>query len=107
MVSGEVKIADEKLRDYEMVFIISPQVKSEEVDAVIAKVGQFITGKGGTISGIERWGKRRLAYPIKHFVEGDYVFSRFKLKAAAANEVEANLGISEEILRHLLIISGS
>jgi len=52
---------------------------------------------------VERWGKRRLAYPIEHFMEGNYVLARFKLKPALSKELEANLRISEELLRHLLI----
>ncbi len=97
------KVEDEHLRDYELVLIISPEVLEEKFDAVIDNVSQFITGKGGIISDVEQWGKRRLAYPIKHFEEGSYVLSRFKLKPALSKELEANLQISEEILRHLLI----
>jgi len=101
MVSKRVE--DEHLRDYELVLIISPEVPGDKFDTVIDNVSQFITGKGGIISDVEQWGKRRLAYPIKHFEEGSYVLSRFKLKPTLSKELEANLQISEEILRHLLI----
>jgi len=97
------KAEDEHVRDYELVLIISPEVLEEKFDTVIDSVSQFITGKGGIISDVEQWGKRRLAYPIKHFEEGSYVLSRFKLKPTLSKELEANLQISEEILRHLLI----
>lgn len=97
------KIEDEQLRDYELVLIISPEVQEEKFDTLVDNVGQFITGKGGIISDVEQWGKRRLAYPIKHFEEGSYVLSRIKLKPTLSKELEANLQISEEILRHLLI----
>jgi len=97
------KIEDEQLRDYELVLIISPEVQEEKFDTVVDNVGQFIKGKGGIISDVEQWGKRRLAYPIKHLKEGSYVLSRFKLKPTLSKELEANLQISEEILRHLLI----
>ena len=104
MVSKKVlKVEDEQLRDYELVLIVSPEVGGEKFDAVVDNVSQFITGKGGIVSNVERWGKRRLAYPIKHFEEGSYVLSRFKLKPASGKELEANLQISEEILRHLLV----
>ena len=94
---------DKQLRDYELVLIISPEVVEEKFDATIDNVSQFITEKGGTISDIERWGKRKLAYPIGHFVEGSYVLTHFNLKPALSKELEANLQISEEILRHLLV----
>ena len=94
---------DKQLRDYELVLIVSPEVVEERFDATIDNVSQFITGKGGTISDVERWGKRRLAYPIEHFTEGSYVLTRFRLKPALSKELEANLQISEEVLRHLLV----
>ena len=108
MVSDKVSTEEgERLRDYEMVLVISPEVAEEEFEATIDNVNRFITGKGGIISDIERWGKRRLAYPIRHFVEGSYVLTRFKLEPASGKELEANLRISEEVLRHLLIRVGS
>ena len=99
----ELKGEDKQQRDYELVLIVSPEVTDETLDATIDNVSQFITGKDGVISDVERWGKRNLAYPIKHFMEGSYVLSRFKLKSALSKELEANLQISEAILRHLLI----
>jgi len=97
------KVEDEHLRDYELVLIISPEVPGEKFDTVVDNVSQFIAEKGGIISDVEQWGKRRLAYPIKHCGEGNYVLTRFKLKPALSKELEASLQISEEILRHLLI----
>jgi len=97
------KVEDKHLRDYELVLIISPEVPGEKFDTVVDNVSQFIAEKGGIISDVEQWGKRRLAYPIKHCEEGNYVLTRFKLKPTLSKELEANLQISEEILRHLLI----
>jgi small subunit ribosomal protein S6 len=97
------KIEDKQLRDYELVFIISPEAGDEAVEATVSGIKQFITGRGGVISDEERWGKRKLAYPIKRFLEGNYVLTRFKMKPAWSQELETNLKISEKILRHLLI----
>jgi len=101
--SKALKVEDEQLRDYELVLVFSPEVAEDGVDAAIGKVSQFITEGGGTVSAVEQWGKRRLAYPIMHCVEGSYVLTRFKLKPMLAKELEANLQISEEVLRHLLL----
>ena len=98
-----LRVEDKQLRDYELVFIIGPEIGDEALDATVDSVSQFITAKGGIISSVERWGKRRLAYPIKHFLEGTYVLTQFKMKPPWGKELEANLQISEEILRHLLI----
>ena len=101
------KVEEYQLQDYELVLVISPEVGDEALDTTIDRISKFITGNGGTISDVERWGKRRLAYPIKHFTEGSYVLTHFKLKPALSKEFEANLRISEEVLRHLLIKLGS
>ena len=93
----------EQVRDYELIFILSPEIAEDEFEARIDNVNRFITDKGGAISDIERWGKRRLAYPIRHFMEGSYVLTRFQLNPASGRELEANLRISEEVLRHLLV----
>mgnify|MGYP001049129172 FL=1 len=94
---------DKKLRDYELVVIISPEVEDNALDNAVDNISRFITDKGGTISNVERWGKRKLAYPIKHFMEGNYVLARFKSKPTLGKELEASLRISEEVLRHLLV----
>ena len=99
-----VKVAEEEqLRDYEMVVIISPQVADERLDTIVDNVSKFITDKGGTVADVERWGKRKLAYPIKQFSEGNYILTRFQLQPTMGREVEARLQISEDVLRHLLV----
>lgn len=94
------------MRDYELVVIINPEVPEEEVPANIDRVSEFITARGGSVSEVNRWGKRKLAYPINHFREGNYVLTKFKLDPRKAAELEANLRISEKILRHLLVKVG-
>jgi len=98
-----LKVEDTRLEDYELVFIVSPEVTDESLENTLDSVSQFISGKDGVISDMERWGKRKLAYPMKRFLEGNYVLTRFKINPARCKELEANLEISEEILRHLLI----
>ena len=98
-----IEIEDKQLRDYELVLIISSEIADEALDSTIDRVSQFITEKGGVVSEVERWGKRKLAYTIKHFMEGSYVLTRFKSKPSLCRELEAKLQVSEEVLRHLLI----
>ena len=94
------------MRDYELIVIVSPEVPEEELPTQIDKISEFITNKGGSVTEVERWGKRKLAYPINHLREGNYVLTRFKLEPGTAAELEANLRISERILRHLLVRLG-
>ena len=103
MVSDKVTVEEEQLRDYEMVLVISPELAEEELEATIDNVSRLITENGGAISDTERWGKRKLAYPIRHFIEGSYVLVSFKSKPEFGKELETELRISEMILRYLLI----
>ena len=54
------------MRDYELVIIISPDVAEEDIPATIDRVSEFVTSRGGEITGVDRWGKRRLAYPVSY-----------------------------------------
>ncbi len=94
------------MQDYELVLVLRPEGAEGALEAVVNNVNQFITGKGGVISEEERWGKRKLAYPIKRHFEGNYVLTRCQMRPDWAKELEANLKISEEILRHLLLKVG-
>jgi small subunit ribosomal protein S6 len=91
------------LQDYEMVLIIKPGLESAALETITDNVRRMITDKGGTVSQMEPWGKRKLAYPIKHHLEGNYVLFKFKAEPALNKALETNLRITEEIIRHLLI----
>jgi small subunit ribosomal protein S6 len=102
-----VKKEDKRLQDYELVFVVSPQVADEALDTTISGVSQFITSREGVVAEVVPWGRKKLAYPIRHSLEGNYVLAKFSMKPARCRELEANLRISEQILRHLLIKVGS
>ncbi|MFH1775727.1 MAG: 30S ribosomal protein S6 [Chloroflexota bacterium] len=97
------EVGNGQWRDYELVVVISPELAGEALDAMVDGVSQFVTEKGGVVDNVERWGERKLAYPIKHFLEGSYVLTKFKLKPEMTKELEAKLQISEGVLRHLLV----
>ena len=102
MVSDKTTVK-EKLNNYEFIFILKPDFADERLEVAIENVKKFITSKGGVISDVKKWGKRRLAYPIKHFGEGIYILVRCQMKTNTNRELEANLKISEDVLRHLLV----
>ena len=95
-----------KLHNYELLYILSPEMTDEALEERVNGVSQFIIGREGVVDSVDKWGKRRLAYPLKHFLEGNYILARFKLSPARCRELEANLKISEEVLRHLLVRTG-
>jgi small subunit ribosomal protein S6 len=98
-----IPVEDEQLRDYEMVLVINPELAEDKFNATLNNISQLITDMGGVVSDVKQWGKRRLAYPIKQFSEGNYVLTQLKLKPTLNREMEAKLQISEDILRHLLV----
>jgi small subunit ribosomal protein S6 len=91
------------LRDYELVVIISPEVSEEEVPAAIERLSEAIVRRGGEVKEVNRWGRRKLAYPIKRHLEGTYVVTQLRLEPTRTGELEAGLQISEEVIRHLLV----
>jgi small subunit ribosomal protein S6 len=103
VTKAETNSVDQLQWDYELVFIISPEVADDALDPLINNVTQYITGKGGEVVEIARWGRKKLAYPIKHMMEGNYILVKFKLNPSANRELENNLRISEKIIRYLLI----
>ena len=108
MVSEKVTTElGEGLCDYELTVIINPEIAEDKLEARINSISQFVTERGGAVSEVQRWGKRKLAYPIKHSLEGIYALARFKLRPASGGELEVDLRISEDVLRHLLVKVGS
>ena len=94
------------LRDYELVVILSPEIEEGNMDASIDRVQQSIRSHGGEIVESNNWGRRRLAYPIRRHLEGNYVVSQIKLDPAEVPGLESGLRISEEVLRHLILKAG-
>ena len=93
MVS-EKTIAKEKLNNYELIVILKPDFTEEKLEAVIENIKKLVTGKNGVISDLQKWGKRSLAYPIKHSGEGNYVLVKFQAKPGLNRDLESNLRIS-------------
>lgn len=94
---------DTGLGSYELVIIVRPDATEEQFETTLQNISQFITSRDGIIDEVEQWGKRRLAYPIRHHREGSYVLTRFQLSPDQNRALETSLRISEEVIRHLLI----
>ena len=90
---------------YELVYIVNPNASEEDVPKILGKVNDYITKIGGTVIEVVQWGKKRLAYPIKKFGEGNYVLTRVELNPGALKDLDASLKLSNEIIRYLLIKS--
>jgi small subunit ribosomal protein S6 len=94
------------MHDYELVAIISPEADEDEVSKIVDRVTQSISSHGGAVDEVKNWGKRRLAYPVKKFLEGGYFLARFKLMSKSVKEVEDEIGTFGDILRYLVVKVG-
>ena len=91
------------MRDYELIFIVQPELDDEGLNAVVERVEAIINGQGGEVSKTDPWGKRRLAYPIRRYQEGYYVRMEARLRPDSIREIEHDFGLTEALLRHLFV----
>ena len=84
-------------------YVISPRLMVEEADATIERIQGLVEDTGGEILMTDNWGRRRLAYPIKHHFEGTYVLTHITMPPDRIAGFERALNINENVLRHLLI----
>jgi small subunit ribosomal protein S6 len=89
-------------RDYELGFIVSPEVSEEETRSVLDRLEQIVVQRGGQIVKVNQWGRRRLAYPIQRHRDGHYVFIDMILTPETVIELERTLKVSEIVLRYML-----
>lgn len=91
------------MRDYELTYIIKPDVDATNAHAIIERISGFITAENGTITKLDQWGMRRLSYPINNYREGQYVFALTKLNAESLIKIESRLRMQEDLLRYMLV----
>lgn len=91
------------VRDYEVLYVLRPDIEEEAVDPIIARYDETIAKTGGTVVKTDKWGKRRLAYEIKDQLEGYYVLTTFQAPNEASQELDRLMRIADEVLRHLIV----
>lgn len=91
------------MRDYEVLYIVRADLDDEKVQDAVKRVNTLIQRSGGTAERTNLWGKRKLAYEVKHQKDGAYVLQDFKLDPERVPELESSLKITEEILRHIIV----
>lgn len=92
------------MRYYELMMVVAPQIDEEQISATLDRVNHYVSERGGSVVRQERWGRlRRLAYPIKNHNEGSYVLTHLEMEPQDTNDLEANILLSEYVLRHLLV----
>lgn len=92
------------MRDYELMFIVHPDLDETAFNEVVERVRGWITTAGGQIQKVDVWGKRKLAYTIRKVNEGQYVLVEAQLDPATTVELERNIRFQEPIMRYSLIV---
>jgi small subunit ribosomal protein S6 len=94
---------DSTKRLYETTFIVNASLDDPQVDAVITRVQETITKNGGSIAAVNKWGRKRLSYPVNKKTNGFYVNLEFEATGALIAALERSFQLDEMILRHLTI----
>ncbi len=91
------------MNKYELALVVSAKVDDEVRNATVEKAKAYITNFGGTITNVDDWGKKRLAYEIQKMTEGYYYFIQFDAESETPGELEQSLRILDNVLRYLCV----
>jgi len=91
------------MNKYELALVVNAKIEDEARAAVVEDVKDIIVKFGGTITNVDDWGKKKLAYEIQKMNEGNYYFIQFDADATTPAELEQRVRIKENVLRYLCI----
>ncbi len=91
------------MRPYEVMVILDAGLEDGAIRSVVDRAETLISSRGGNIRQVEHWGKRRLAYELKHRWEGYYVLIQAFAEPAVVSEVDRMLSLTDEVIRHKVI----
>ena len=90
-------------RTYEIMFIIRPDIQDEELDKLIEGFESNVTNGGGTVKSREKLGRRKLAYMVKRFNDGNYVLLTIEAEGSLVGEIERRLRVSEPVIKFISV----
>lgn len=88
---------------YELAVVLNAKIEDEERAKALEKVKGYVTRFGGTISDVDEWGKKKLAYDIQKMPEGYFYFIHFEAETTAPAEIENRIRIMDNVLRFLIV----
>ena len=92
------------MKNYELVFVVKPNAEDEVKEAVLNKIQEVISANG-EVEKVDTWGNKKLAYPIAKFTEGHYVLVNFAAGVEVPKELDRNLKINENVIRHMIVVA--
>ena len=90
-------------RSYEVMFIVRPDMADEDVDKIVSTLESNATAAGAQVKNTERMGKRRLAYMVRGFNDGQYLLMTVEADGKAIHEVERRLRVSEQVIKFITV----
>lgn len=90
------------MRNYEVVFIVNPELDEAALTGLVDRVKAWITDAGGSVAKVDLWGRRRMAYLIRKQREGQYVLVEAQIAPSFTAELERNLRFLEPVMRFLI-----
>ena len=91
------------MRHYEVMVILDAGLEEDAIRATVDRATTSLTGNGAKVGKVDRWGKRRFAYEVRHRSEGYYVLIDTEAEPAAVAELDRMLGLADEVIRHKVI----
>lgn len=91
------------MRNYELMVILTPTLGDEDLENLISKIEALLKKQKAKIEKIDKWGKRKLAYPIKQFSEGFYIVITFSAETKSIKELKRVLAITDDVVRDMVI----
>ena len=91
------------MNKYELAVVVNAKIEDDARTATVEKVKEYITRFGGTITNVDEWGKKKLAYDIQKMSEGFYYFIQFDAEGTAPAEIERRVRVMENVLRYLCV----
>ncbi len=91
------------MNKYELAVVVNAKIEDDARVAVVDKCKALVERFGGTITGVDEWGKKRLAYEIQKMSEGYYYFISFEAESTAPIEIEKRMRIMDNVLRYLCV----
>ena len=91
------------MNKYELTVVVNAKIEDDVRVATVEKVKEYVARYGGTVTNVDEWGKKRLAYEIQKMKEGFYYFIQFEADATAPAEIERHVRIMENVIRYLRV----
>ena len=91
------------MNKYELALVVSAKIEDDARTATVEKAKEYITRAGGTVTEVEEWGKKKLAYDVQKMSEAFYYFIQFDGDSTTPNELESRVRIMEPVIRYLCV----